>query len=196
MTVSWGRRLVSSFLAALTVAVVTHAASMFLFFVSQQYQAATLTQVSGFYFFATLFSVVLLFVFALIGAFTRWYTALIAGFFTGILACLLGTGLTTVLGGFALDAATLSYLWGTFLTLNGVFIHRSVLPLVRRNVGRGLFEGMSGRQRSLLLASGVVSAVALAVPTSARRSRRCRSRAALRSSRSSAPSRSSRSSSA
>jgi hypothetical protein len=50
------------------------------------------------------------------------------------------------------------------LTLNGVFIHRAVLPLVRRNVGRGLFEGLSPRQRALLLASGVVSATSWYVP--------------------------------
>ncbi|MET0713466.1 MAG: hypothetical protein ABWY57_01015, partial [Mycetocola sp.] len=74
MTISWGRRLASSVLAALTVAVVTHAASMFIFFVSQQYQVATLTQVSGFYFFTTLFSVILLFAVGLVGAFVRWYT--------------------------------------------------------------------------------------------------------------------------
>ena len=138
MTVSWGRRLASSFLAALTVAVVTHVASMLLFFVSQQYQATTLSQISGFYFFATLFSVILLFVFALIGAFTRWYTALVAGFFTGIIACLVGTGLTTVLGGFALDADTITYLWGTFLSLNGVYV--IVLAILAATIGRSVYN--------------------------------------------------------
>jgi dimethylargininase len=138
MTVSWGRRLASSFLAALTVAVVTHAAGMLLFFVSQQYQAATLTQISGFYFFATLFSVVLLTAFAVIGAFIRWYTALLAGFVTGIVACLAGTGLTTVLGGFALDADTIAYLWGTFLSLNGVYV--IVLAIVAATIGRAVYN--------------------------------------------------------
>jgi hypothetical protein len=50
------------------------------------------------------------------------------------------------------------------LTLNGTFIHRSVLPLVRASIGRGLFEGLSGRQRALLLASGVVSGTSWYVP--------------------------------
>lgn len=136
MTVSWGRRLFSSFLAALTVAIVSHAASVFLFFVSQQYQAASLSQVSDFYFLATLFSVVLLAVFALIGAFSRWYTALLAGVVTGVIACLAGTGLTTLLGGFALDAATISYLWGTFLSLNGVYV--IVLAIVAATIGRSI----------------------------------------------------------
>ena len=50
------------------------------------------------------------------------------------------------------------------LTLNGVFIHHSVLPLVRRNNGRSLFDGLSGAQRGMLLASGVVSATSWYVP--------------------------------
>ncbi|MET4638741.1 dimethylargininase [Mycetocola sp. 2940] len=138
MTVSWARKLVSSFLTALTVAVVTHAASIFLFFVSQQYQAATLTQVSEFYFFATLFSVVLLFAFALLGVFRRWYTAIAAGFVAGVIACFAGSGLTTVIGGFALDAATLAFLWGTFLSLNGVYV--IVLSIVAATIGRAVYN--------------------------------------------------------
>ena len=50
------------------------------------------------------------------------------------------------------------------LTLNGVFIHRSVLPIIQRNVGRFLFEGLTQKQRGLLLATGVVSATSWYVP--------------------------------
>jgi hypothetical protein len=50
------------------------------------------------------------------------------------------------------------------LTLNGIFIHKSVLPLVRSNIGRSLFHGMGNRQRHVLLASGVVSATSWYVP--------------------------------
>lgn len=50
------------------------------------------------------------------------------------------------------------------LTLNGAFIHRSVLPVVRRNIGRSLFDGLSRRQRSLLLVTGVVSGTSWYVP--------------------------------
>ncbi len=50
------------------------------------------------------------------------------------------------------------------LTLNGVFIHRSVLPILRRNIGRNLFDGLTSMQRGLLLASGVVSATSWYVP--------------------------------
>jgi hypothetical protein len=50
------------------------------------------------------------------------------------------------------------------LTLNGAFIHRSVLPVVRGKIGRSLFDGLSRRQRSLLLVAGVVSGTSWYVP--------------------------------
>jgi dimethylargininase len=137
MSVSWGRRLASSFLAAFTVAVVTHAASVFLFFLSRQYQAEAVPVSSSYYLFSTLFSIVLLFVFGLVGAFTRWYTAIIAGLVAGIIACLLGTGLTTVLGGFPLDGTTIAFLWSTFLSLNGVYV--LVLVLAAATLGRAVY---------------------------------------------------------
>lgn len=138
MTVSWGRRLVSSLLAALSVGLVAHAASVFLFFVAQQYQTTVISQVSDFYFLATLFTVLLIFVFALIGGLARWYTALVAGLFSGILACLLGSGIATLAGGFALDAEAIAYLWGTFLTINGVYV--IVVTLLAPTIGRAVFN--------------------------------------------------------
>jgi hypothetical protein len=50
------------------------------------------------------------------------------------------------------------------LSLNGVFIHRVVLPLVRQQVGGPLFEGLTDFQRSCLLASGVVSGISWWIP--------------------------------
>jgi len=50
------------------------------------------------------------------------------------------------------------------LTLNGVFIHKSILPLVRSRVGKGLFDGVSMTRRSVLLAAGAVSATSWYVP--------------------------------
>ena len=138
MTVSWGRRLVSSILAALTVAVVTHAASVFLFYVAQQYQAAVIGQVSDFYFLSSVFTVLLLFVFALIGGLVRWYTALAAGLFTGIVACLIGSGITIMAAGSALDAEAISYLWSSFLTINGVYV--IVVTILAATIGRSVYN--------------------------------------------------------
>ena len=50
------------------------------------------------------------------------------------------------------------------LTLNGVFIHRTVLPLLRSQIGRSLFDGLMPRERSLLLASGAVSVTSWYIP--------------------------------
>lgn len=50
------------------------------------------------------------------------------------------------------------------LSLNGVFIHARILPYIRSRIGRGLFDGLGARQRSLLLASGAVSATSWIVP--------------------------------
>ena len=50
------------------------------------------------------------------------------------------------------------------LSLNGVFIHRVVLPLVRQQVGGPLFEGLTNFQRSCLLASGAISGMSWWIP--------------------------------
>ena len=50
------------------------------------------------------------------------------------------------------------------LSLNGAFIHRTVLPLMRNRVGRNLFHGLTPGQRSLLLVSGAVSVTSWYVP--------------------------------
>lgn len=50
------------------------------------------------------------------------------------------------------------------LTVNGVLIHNQVLPVIERNVGRRLFDGISGSQKSWMLAAGAVSATSWYVP--------------------------------
>jgi len=50
------------------------------------------------------------------------------------------------------------------LTINGMFIHRMVLPLIRSNLGRPLFDGLPVGKRRVLLLTGAVSAVSWYVP--------------------------------
>lgn len=50
------------------------------------------------------------------------------------------------------------------LTLNGLVIHRFVLPIIGRQMARGLFHGLSRRQRTILLACGSVSAISWYTP--------------------------------
>ena len=45
------------------------------------------------------------------------------------------------------------------LTLNGAFVHRFVLPFTYGSIGRPLFRGIGRARRSLLLTTGVISAV-------------------------------------
>lgn len=137
MTVSWGRRLASSFLAALSTIVVTHAASVFIFFVSQQYQAPVIIQVSDYYFLGSLFAFIFVFVFALVGALRFWWTAMLAGLFSALVGCLIGTGITTLAGGFALDGEVIAYLFGTLISINGVYV--VVGTIIAATVGRAVF---------------------------------------------------------
>ena len=50
------------------------------------------------------------------------------------------------------------------LTVNGFLIHKHVLPIIERNVGRRLFDGVSVRQKAWMLAAGAVSATSWYVP--------------------------------
>jgi hypothetical protein len=50
------------------------------------------------------------------------------------------------------------------LTLNGLFIHAQVLPLITRQAGRGLFDGISEVRKSLLLTAGAVSITSWYMP--------------------------------
>lgn len=50
------------------------------------------------------------------------------------------------------------------LTVNGTLIHQHVLPVIERNVGRRLFDGVTARQKSWMLAAGAVSATSWYVP--------------------------------
>lgn len=52
----------------------------------------------------------------------------------------------------------------SMLTLNGLFIHAAILPHLRRQAGRPLFQGMGHGQRTLFAASGAVSAVSWYTP--------------------------------
>ena len=50
------------------------------------------------------------------------------------------------------------------LSLNGVFIHSFILPILKAQVGKSLFDGISPVKRSLFVTSGAVSAVSWYVP--------------------------------
>src|SRR5712671_1196280 len=86
-----------------------------------------------------------------------------------VLLWISGTGLLTHYAFFSPTLLTNPKIWAKItivgvLTLNGVFIHRVVLRLVRRQVGGPLFAGLTFFQRSCLLASGAVSGLSWWIP--------------------------------
>lgn len=50
------------------------------------------------------------------------------------------------------------------LTANGVFLHGRILPLLRRQAGRRLLEGLSRRTRVVMLSCGAISGVSWYFP--------------------------------
>lgn len=80
-----------------------------------------------------------------------------------------GLGLLACYSAFDLPALQNPKLWVKIfivavLSLNGLAIHAHLLPLIRRQAGRGLFEGVSRMKSSLLLATGAISVVSWYVP--------------------------------
>jgi hypothetical protein len=50
------------------------------------------------------------------------------------------------------------------LSINGIFIHSFILPTIRAQVGKVLFDGFSPMKRSIFITSGAISAVSWYVP--------------------------------
>ncbi len=80
-----------------------------------------------------------------------------------------GLGLLAYYSAFDLAALQNPKVWAkvaivAVLTLNGLFIHAQVLPLITRQAGRGLFDGISEVRKSLLLTAGAVSIISWYMP--------------------------------
>jgi hypothetical protein len=80
-----------------------------------------------------------------------------------------GLGLLAYYSAFDLTALQNPKVWAkvaivAVLTLNGLFIHAAVLPLIKRQAGRGLFDGISEVRKSLLLTAGAVSITSWFMP--------------------------------
>jgi hypothetical protein len=80
-----------------------------------------------------------------------------------------GLGLLAYYSAFDLAALQNPKVWTkvaivAVLTLNGLFIHAVVLPLIARQTGRRLFDGISEVSKSLLLTAGAVSITSWYVP--------------------------------
>lgn len=134
------RPVLSSVLSAAVVAAIAHVVTMLSFFVGASPNPAVLGEISNFFVLSTLVAFVLVAIFALVGALRRWYTALIAGLVSGVLAALVGTGAQTLAQGHALDGSVIGYLFTTLVSINLIFVLTVTIATV--TVGRRMQRTM------------------------------------------------------
>jgi dimethylargininase len=87
------RSLTASVVAAAAIAAIAFAAAELAFFVANQMNIQAFGAAAGYFLDSTIVLFVLAAVFGLVGAYGRWYTALIAGVVSAVLATLIGVGL-------------------------------------------------------------------------------------------------------
>jgi dimethylargininase len=147
MTISWGRRLIASLVAAFVVAIVAHGAMIIAFYIgslgsSTAPSGSLIVAVSNYFSLTSVFSFVILFIAGVIGAFNRWWTALIAGVVAGVLAPSIGTLLTATTGGSPFSGALIAAVFGTLLGLN--LLYAVAVSVLTPTFGRWLFRIVEG----------------------------------------------------
>lgn len=147
MTSSWGRRLIASLVAALVVVLVVHAAMIAAFYVgslagSSAPSGALIVAVSNYFSLTSVIAFVLLWVAGFVGAFDRWWTALIAGVLAGVLAPAVGTILTATSGGSPFSGDLIVAVLGTLLGIN--LLYAVAITALTPTFGRWLFRIVEG----------------------------------------------------
>jgi dimethylargininase len=153
MTNSLGRRLVASALSAFVIALIVHVSMILAFTVGNLASTsgpswAMIVQVSNYFALASVFAFVLLLVAGAIGAFSRWWTALIAGVLVGVIAPVVNTLLLTLNAGNAFSGTLLGYVLATLVGLNLLFV--VLVTALTPTFGRWLYGWIvdySGRTR-------------------------------------------------
>jgi dimethylargininase len=154
MTNSLGRRLVASALSAFIIALIAHVSMALAFTVSNLASStgpswSTIVQVSDYFSLASVFAFILLLVAGAIGAFTRWWTALIAGVLVALIAPFLNTLILAMNAGNAISPALLGFVVASLAGVNLVFA--VVITTLTPTFGRwlyGRFVDYSGRARA------------------------------------------------
>ncbi|WP_020076977.1 dimethylargininase [Cryocola sp. 340MFSha3.1] len=147
MTSSWGRRLIASLVAALVVVLVVHAAMIAAFYVgslagSSAPSGALIVAVSNYFSLTSVIAFVLLWVAGFVGAFDRWWTALIAGVLAAVLAPAVGTILTATSGGSPFSGDLIAAVLGTLLGIN--LLYAVAVTALTPTFGRWLFRVVEG----------------------------------------------------
>jgi len=147
MTSSWGRRLIASLVVAFVVAFVVHAAMIAAFYVgslagSSAPSGALIVAVSNYFSLTSVLAFVLLFVAGVVGAFDRWWTALIAGLLVGFLSPAIGTLVTATSGGSPFSGQLVLAVLGTLLGIN--LLYGVSVAVLTPTFGRWLFRIIEG----------------------------------------------------
>ncbi|WP_127794161.1 dimethylargininase [Agromyces sp. LHK192] len=145
-----GRRAAAAMLAAAAVAFVAFAVSTLALFIGNGQAPDTFARVGGHFFATSLIVWALLSIVNAVGATNRWFLGLLAGFASAVLAALLGTSWTVLVGSERFPPELMLFILGSLVSVNLVFIltvtvaqvflaplvHRRVLRFVPRRAAR------------------------------------------------------------
>ncbi|WP_426516189.1 dimethylargininase [Diaminobutyricibacter sp. McL0618] len=142
MTNSLGRRLVASAISAFVLAFVAHVAMILFFTIGNLGSTAgtswaLVVSVSNLFSLASVFVFILLVVAGVIGAFARWWTALIAGVLVGVISALANTLIVLLNQGSAFSGGLLGYALSTLVGLNLLFV--VLVTVLTPTFGRWLY---------------------------------------------------------
>jgi dimethylargininase len=140
---SFARRILGALATGLTVAVLAHAATVFVFFVTAGADPTTFSTLSDFFITGSLFAFVLLSVAAVLEVFRWWFTALGAGIVIAAVSAYFGSMLTVVANGTPLDAAVTEYLAASLIGPNLILI--SAFAIVSATAGVAMWRLIAGR---------------------------------------------------
>ncbi|MDO9397537.1 MAG: dimethylarginine dimethylaminohydrolase [Herbiconiux sp.] len=131
------RLLTASAVSAAVIALVSLAAADLALFLANALNAQVFPVYTEYFLNSTLLLFLFAAIFGLVGAFRRWYTALIAGVVSGVLAAVVGTGLSALAAGIAFGDILLPLL-GTLVGNNLIFVIAAVIASV--TLGRRIHD--------------------------------------------------------
>jgi len=141
MTNPWGRKLVASALSAFVIALVVHLANIVgitLGYVTSGASWASFSQLSDFFGLASVFTLILLFVAGISGAYRWWWSALVSGLLTGLIAILANGAIAVAAQGGGSASTVINYLWNSIAGQNLLFI--ALVTALTPTFGRFLYR--------------------------------------------------------
>lgn len=131
------RRISGAVAAALVVALITHAASVLVFFAVSGADPSSFEQLNGYFFASSLILFMVLAIIAGFEGFRRWYVAVPLAIVVSLLAGLFGSLASILANGATLDGPAIAYLFGTLIGPKLIFVIAAILATI--TVGRRLW---------------------------------------------------------